>query len=370
MQGPSVAEVSAAGLEHHPRVPPLRGASQEIPHAHKATDHALVPMVYVLALSSALANALTSILQRMGVEDAPDESTLKLSLLTHALKRGVWLLGFAFLISSFLMQAVALHLGNLSQVQPILTLELPFLVLLLATWFRFHIGMREWISCVLATAGLAGFLLFAQPTAGDDVPNGVGWAVVGGICGAIVVVAVLAALRGPRWWRAAMFGAAGAIGFAFTAALIKTMDSYIATDWTQMFVHWQTYAVALCGVASVFLAQNAYHAGPIAASQTALVLVDPLASIAIGLGLYGDNLRTAGIFGPLEALSLVVMFAGAASIAHSPLISGMKGDEQQYSEMLSLRSRSKRLVEAVQDQVPPDLLQRLPPEVTENLPTE
>ena len=43
----------------------------------------------------------------------------------------------------------------------------------------------------------------------------------GSICGGVVVVAVLAALRGPRWWRAAMFGAAGAVGFAFTAALIK-----------------------------------------------------------------------------------------------------------------------------------------------------
>ncbi|MGH9081211.1 MAG: DMT family transporter [Acidimicrobiales bacterium] len=327
-------------------------------------------MVYVLALSSALANALTSILQRMGVEDAPEESTLRLSLLTHALKRGVWLLGFGFMIASFVMQAVALHLGDLSQVQPILTLELPFLVLLLATWVRFRIGTREWLSCVFATAGLAGFLLFAQPTGGNRVPTGLGWIVVGGICGFATLLAVLAAFRGPRWWRAAMFGTAGAIGFAFTAALIKTMDDFVAQDWTHMFVHWQTYAVAVVGLVSVFLAQNAYHAGPIAASQTALVLVDPLASLALGIGLYGDNLRTAGIFGPLEAVSLLVMFVGAASIAHSPLISGMKGDDQQYSEMLSLRSRSKRLVEAVQDQVPPDLLQRLPPEVIEHLPTE
>jgi drug/metabolite transporter (DMT)-like permease len=327
-------------------------------------------MVYILALSSALSNALASLLQRMGVEDAPEDTTLRLSLLTHALRRGVWLLGFVFIIATFLMQAVALHLGDLSQVQPILTLELPFLVLLLATWFRFKIGMREWLSCICATAGLAGFLVFAQPAGGDRVPSGLGWIVVGGICGGVTLVMVLAALRGPRWWRAAMFGAAGAVGFAFTAALIKTMGDYVATDWTHIFVHWQTYAVVVCGVGSLFLAQNAFHAGPIAASQTALVLVDPLASLAIGIGLYGDNLRTEGIYGPLEAVSLVVMFAGAAFIAHSPLITGMKGDDQQYAEMLSLRSRSKRLVEAVQDQVPPELLHRLAPEVTEDMPAE
>jgi uncharacterized membrane protein len=327
-------------------------------------------MVYVLAVLSALANALTSILQRIGVEDAPEESTLRLSLLTHALKRGVWLLGFAFMVSSFLMQAVALHIGDLSQVQPILTIELPFLVLLLATWFRFHIGLREWLGCLAAAGGLAGFLFFAQPVGGQLVPAGHDWIVAGSVCGAVVVLTVLLALRGPRWWRAAMFGAAGAIGFAFTASLIKTVGDYAAADWTQMFVHWQTYALALCGVASLFLAQNAFHAGPIAASQTALVLVDPLASLALGIGLYGDNLRTSGVYGPLEALSLVVMFVGAITISHSPLVSGMKGDDQQYSEMLSLRSRSKRLVDAVQGQLPADVIEHLPADVIDRLPDD
>ena len=319
-------------------------------------------MVILLALTSALANALTSILQRMGVEDAPVESTLKLSLLTHALRRGVWLLGFAFMVGSFLLQAVALHLGDLSQVQPILTTELLFIVLLLATWFRFRVGLREWLGCLAAAGGLAGFLIFAQPGGGDQEPTTLGWIVVASICVGVITVAVLLALRGPRWWRAAMFGTAGAIGFALTASFIKAVGDYVASDWTQLFVHWQTYALIISGVASLFLAQNAYHAGPIAASQTALVLVDPLASLAIGIGLFGDLLRTTGVFGPLEAVSLIVMFVGVASIAHSPLISGTKGDDDRYSEMLSLRSRSKRLAEAVRDQVPAEAIRRMPSE--------
>jgi uncharacterized membrane protein len=94
-------------------------------------------MVYVLALAGALVNALTSVLQRLGVQNAPADATLRLSLLTHALRRGIWLLGFALMIVSFVLQAVALHLGRLSQVQPILTTELVFLVAILAIWFRF-----------------------------------------------------------------------------------------------------------------------------------------------------------------------------------------------------------------------------------------
>jgi drug/metabolite transporter (DMT)-like permease len=309
-------------------------------------------MVYVLALTAALANAVTSILQRMGVEDAPEDSTLRLSLLTHAVRRGVWLLGFAVMIGSFLCQAVALHLGDLSQVQPILTIELLLLVLILGTWFRFRITSREWVGAFAAAGGLAGFLIAAQPMSGTAAPTNLGWLVTGCICAGVVAATVVLALRGPRWWRAAMFGAAGAVGFAFTAALIKSVGEVVAADWAQMFVHWQTYALAACGLASVFLAQNAFHAGPIAASQTALVMVDPLASLAIGIGLFGDNLRTSGAYGPLEALSLLIMFVGAVSLAQSPLISGVRGEDDKYAELLSTRSHSARLAQHVRGQFP------------------
>ena len=64
-----------------------------------------------------------------------------------------------------------------------------------------------------------------------------------------------------------------------------------------LYRHWQTYALAFFGALGVFLAQNAIHAGPIVASQSTLVLVDPLASILIGIGLFGDNLQTGGAAG-------------------------------------------------------------------------
>jgi drug/metabolite transporter (DMT)-like permease len=302
-------------------------------------------MVYLLALLAALCNALTSVLQRMGIESAPKDSTLKLSLLTHALRRGVWLLGFAFMIASFLLQATALHFGSLTQVQPVLTLELVFLVFLLMAWFRFRIGWREWCGAAAASAGLAGFLLFASPQPGRETPRPADWLTVGLSCAGVVVLACALALRGPRWWRAAMFGLGGAVTFAFTAALTKVVTGYVSGDWASIFSHWQTYALAVCGVTAVFLAQNAYHAGPLAASQSTLVLADPLASILIGIALFGDQLRTTGAWGPLEAASLLLMFAGALVLCLSPLVNGVRADGTE--ELLSLRSRSARLAAAV-----------------------
>jgi drug/metabolite transporter (DMT)-like permease len=292
-----------------------------------------------------LANALTSVFQRMGVESAPADNALKLSLLTHALRRGIWLLGFALMIISFVLQAVALHFGRLSEVQPILTLELVFLAVVLSVWFGFTVGRREWIGSLAVVGGLAGFLICAHPEEGNLSPSIGSWALAGGACSGAMALAVLLALRGPRWWRAAMFGTAGAISFAFTAAFTKVVSGIAATDWVSLYRHWQTYGLIVFGLLAVFLAQNAFHAGPIVASQSTLVMVDPLVSILIGVGLFGDNLRTSGAWGPVEALSLLVMFAGAFSLAHSPLVSGMKGDEDQFHELLSQRSRSQQLAE-------------------------
>ena len=296
-------------------------------------------MVYVLAVAAALANALTSVFQRMGVEDAPEDTTMRLSLMTHAIRRGVWLLGFGFMICSFLMQSFALHIGRLSVVQPILTMELLFLVAILGIWFRFSISIREWVGASAIAFGLAGFLYFAAPGGGTEIPTNLGWIVVGGAAVFFMCAAVVATRWGPRWWKAAMFGTAAAIAYAFTAALIKTVSNYAANDWVTMLYHWQTYGVVAFGLLGLFLTQNAFHAGPLAASQSTLVLVDPLVSICLGIALYGDTLRTSGAYGPLEAISLLVMFVGAVFLSNSPLITGMKseGKGSEYDEMLSRR---------------------------------
>ncbi|HTU38114.1 MAG TPA: DMT family transporter [Acidimicrobiales bacterium] len=296
-------------------------------------------MVYVLAVAAALSNALTSVFQRMGVEDAPEETTMRLSLMAHAIRRGVWLLGFGFMICSFLLQSFALHVGRLSVVQPILTMELLFLVAILGIWFRFQISIREWIGASAIAFGLGGFLYFAAPGGGNEVPTNLGWIVVGGSTCFLIAIAVVMTRWGPRWWKAAMFGTAAAITYAFTAALIKVVSDYAANDWTTLFVHWQTYGVVVFGLLGLFLTQNAFHAGPLAASQSTLVLVDPLVSICLGIALYGDSLRTGGAYGPLEAISLLVMFMGAVFLSNSPLVTGMRSEGKgvEYDEMLSRR---------------------------------
>jgi drug/metabolite transporter (DMT)-like permease len=284
-------------------------------------------MVYVLAVAGALSNALTTILQRMGVEDAPAEDSLHLSLIAYAVRRKVWLLGCVGLVAGFLLQAFALHVGRLTVVQPILTLELPFLVAILAFWFRKHLSWKEWTGAIVATAGLALFLAVAVPTGGDQIPGLRTWGIAAfaALLGAVLLIG-LAQLGTPAW-KAAMFGSAAAIMFAFTAALIKQVTADFHPSWYTFLTQWHVYAMAVTGLVAVFLAQNAFHAGPITASQAALVIIDPLASMAIGIGLFGDTIHTSGTRAPLEIAALVGLFAGAFVLSKSPLIAHIKSED-------------------------------------------
>jgi drug/metabolite transporter (DMT)-like permease len=300
-------------------------------------------MAYILATGAAFTNALTTILQRLGVEAAPKETNLRLSLITYALKRTVWLAGFAVMIGGFVLQFASLHFGQMTKVQPILTLELPFLVVILWVWFGKPIGWREWLGAAAAAGGLAAFLLLAQVTGGHLVPSLESWGEVSFACLAAVVVTVLLAQVGSRGWRAAMYGVAGAVAFAFSAALQKVMNTYIGHGWSGLFLHWQPYALAGVGLLGVFLAQNAFHAGPVTASQSTLVIVDPFASILIGVSLFGDNIDTSGARGVLESVAVLVLFGGVVLLASSPLVAGAKGEAGRADEMLLEEHRIEEL---------------------------
>ncbi len=299
-------------------------------------------MAYLLAVGGALANALTTILQRMGVESAPEETSLRWGLMAYALRRKVWLAGFGFMIAAFLFQFTALHFGRLTTVQPILTLELPFLVAILGIWFRQHLGWHEWVGAVFAAAGLAAFLVLASPGGGSQTPSLDDWGLVSIAAIGGATMAVMLTRVGSPAWKAAWFGAAAAIAFAFTAALSKEMNTEIGHGWAGVFTTWPPYALAASGLAGLFLTQNAFRAGPVTASQSTLVIVDPLASIVIGVGLFGDRVQTAGGRGVGEALALIVLFFGVYSLTRSPLIIGVKTEDGNSPHILSQRHRGLR----------------------------
>jgi drug/metabolite transporter (DMT)-like permease len=288
-------------------------------------------MAIVLALFAAAANAVATILQRLGVEEANVGRTT--SLLSSVLRRPIWFAGLALTTASFLLQAIALSLGNLSTVQPVMVAEIVFLVIILGVRMNVHLAWHEWFGAAGTAAGLGVFLALSSSSGGNDRPTRSDWALLLIACVGAVGVACTGARRGPRAWRAACLGVAAAVCFALTAACIKTTADQWSASPAWVFSHPEAYGVAIAGLAGLIISQHALAAGPVAASQSALLIVNPLSSIVMGIWLFGDRLHHGGSRTVLEAISLGVMCLALFVLSNSPLVSGSPRSEQLVHHM-------------------------------------
>jgi hypothetical protein len=283
----------------------------------------------VLAAGAALLSALAVVLQRVAIESAPG-SSLSPRLMTHALKKRGWLIGFGLMLGMFVLQASALRFGQLSVVQPVLTTELIFLVAILVTGFHRTVGWREPLGILAIVAGLAGFFTSASPAIGKGQPDSRAWVVVSVVTVVCALGLVASGRAGPRWWRASALGAASAVLFAYNAALTKTLTKTLTTllrdgGWAHVFAGWEPYLLALSGASGLFLLQSALHAGPITASRTANVIINPLVSIVIGITAFSERLRAGAGFVTLDVLAVAVLCAGVVMLIRSPLVAGLGG---------------------------------------------
>ncbi len=297
-------------------------------------------MAIIFAALAAFTNAVTSVLQRIGVETAPQSSALRASLIGHAVRQKIWLIGFGLSLVQFGFAATALKHGQLSTVQPVLTTELLFLLLVLAIWFRYRLGAREWIGAVTVVAGLGGFFVAAHPHGGQLLPSNSQWVVATLAVAGAVAASVLASLNGPRWWRAASLGAATAVTATYTAALTKAITGYLNHGWSSVFSHFEPYMLAVAGIGTVFLLQSALHAGPITASRTTLVTLNPLISILLGVTLFGDVLRSGALWVVFEALALAVLIVGVVVLTRSPLVAGSRDGDTNEEKLGGARKRA------------------------------
>ncbi len=272
------------------------------------------------ALLSALCTAANLVFQHQASGEAPAEADRGWRLLRHLAVQPLWLVGLAVMAIGFVCHAVALHFGQLSLVQPLLVTELVFVLVLRRIRTRERLGRRPWIAAIVTCAGLAALLVSADPSQSSTEPSARGWVT------ATVVIAVLAggsallARVGPPRLRAGLYGAAAGLVWALDAAFVKTTTDVLAADgWWRMFLHWPVYALVVSGAIGILLLQAALHAGPLSASQPAVVTVDPLASIVLGVWLFHEGFRDTPLAVAISALAFAVMIVGVVLMARTEL---------------------------------------------------
>ena len=268
------------------------------------------------ALLGAFSQALASVLHRLTNVSAREGGRSVFQSVGFLLRHPLWLLGLAAMGATFVFTAVALYFGQLATVQPILVTELIFTLALRSLWLHDEIAARTWCAAVLLCTGLFGFLIVARPQEGHGSPSAQGWIVALASRVAIIIVLLVLSKWGSPVRRATLLGASAALVWSIDAAFVKEAADTLARDgWGGLLLHWPVYAVVVSGVVGTLLLEAAFTAGPLSASQSALLIVDPLASITIGIELFGEQLSNSPLAIALQAIALVVMFVGVVLLS-------------------------------------------------------
>ncbi|MEU9031094.1 DMT family transporter [Streptomyces sp. NPDC048383] len=276
----------------------------------------VLPVLF--ALFAALSNALATVLQRRAALTVPQSDGFRFGLVLDLLKRPVWVAGILAVIAAGVGQAVALATGALALVQPLFVLELPLALLIGSLVTRNRLPGAVWLAVAGVVAGL-GIVLVAASPAGNrtHVPTDRWLLALAACAAAVAALAVTGLRRPPGRMRAGCLGAATAVCYALTAALMKSSMHVLAEGGLGAFLAaWQTYAFAACGVCALLLLEHAMQGGPLVASQPALTLGDAGVSVALGVLLYEEHLRAHWWLLP-QLLGLALICAGVFALARA-----------------------------------------------------
>jgi drug/metabolite transporter (DMT)-like permease len=246
-----------------------------------------VPIFF--ALLAAFSNALNMVTQHKASIGDPGHSK-GWRFVRYLVTNPLWLFGWVALAAGFVFQALALHNGLMSVVQPLLVTELVFALVLRRLWLHQSIRAVTWWAAVLTCASLALFLATSEPSGGNATPTSSAWvgATIATAGGAAILG--LLSLRGSPARRAALLGAATAFLWALVATYIKAMtDALTQFGVGGLFTHWPVYALAVTGLAAELLNQAALHVGPLSMSQPFIVVVDPIVSIGLSVWIFAET---------------------------------------------------------------------------------
>jgi hypothetical protein len=265
-------------------------------------------------------------LKHVSASQVPDAQTMHPRavgpFIRATLAHPLWLGGIVADAVALSLQIVALHLGALAVVQPLLISGLLF-ALVLRQGTAGRISRREIGWGVVVTAALTAFLLLAGTaghrmpvTDGADRAPAVAAAVIGVLLAGVCVALGRRQTSGGR--SAALLGIAVGATYAGTAALLKAVTDIALRGPLALIGSWQLYTLIVLGAGGLLLNQLAFQAGPLAASLPAIATVDPLLSIAIGVLVYDERIRHGPAAG--TGLGLLLLLLGVAVIALSRVV--------------------------------------------------
>ncbi|WP_225730135.1 MULTISPECIES: DMT family transporter [unclassified Nocardia] len=272
------------------------------------------PAAIGCALIAALLFALAAVAQQTAAAAVPEDKPLVGALLRNPR----WWAGIIGDIGGYGMQVVALALGAVLLVQPILVSALVFALPLAARLNGRRITARTWATAVALAAALACFLIIGDPSEGKTTAPLSAWMLpLGILVGLVTAAAVFGLSGGDPNRRALLLGAASGSLYGLAAALTEYVAGLFEHGVIHVLGSWQTWALIVAGITGFFLQQKGFQAGPLAASLPAVTIAEPLAAAYIGITVLDERFQTNSLGLVGTAVAVIVMCAATIRLSRA-----------------------------------------------------
>jgi hypothetical protein len=275
------------------------------------------PLSIALALGGASCYAVAAVAQQQAASRLESSAAVDPVVLLRLVRRRRWLLSLIAVAGGFSLQAAALAIGRLVVVEPIFPAGLLFALMLAARAEGRRLRRAEWTAAVAAVAGLAAFLVAAQPTGGQaTASSGLLTLAAGGAIG-VAATACLLARKVIAAHRALVLSIGGGLGAGVTDALTKTVATLTGHVRLGVFADPRLYLLALVGLTIFTVQQNAFRAAGLAASLPAFAVLEPLTGSLLGLLIYHERVGVGPARIAVEVLAGFAALWGIARLANS-----------------------------------------------------
>jgi drug/metabolite transporter (DMT)-like permease len=285
----------------------------------------LNPAAVAVGLAAAVTFGLATALMHHAASRAPRNAAGIVTLLRHLLVQPRWLVGMVASLVGLALHTLALRLGSLAVIQPLVVTSLVFAFIFRALLAGRRLS-RELMAWVLLTAaGITLFLLGARSTSGSVRPSGPAAAVVLVVGAAVAIVAWRLSRRVAPHRAGLLLGISGGVVFGLIAGVLKAATG--ATSLGAALQSWPVYVLAGLGLTGFLLNQRAYSSAPLASSLPVLNVVNPVVAVLFGVLVFHERPSSDPSKILMELIGLLLVLAGVSSLARVA-DTGAEDDEQ------------------------------------------
>ncbi len=280
---------------------------------------------YALTLVAALVLGVGFVLQQHAAEQTPKSHFLSLKLIGDLFRERLWLAGIVAMIAGQVLAAWSIGNLELSIVEPLLTTNLLFALILAVPLSHQAVRVTEVGGAILLIAGegLLELARSAQPI-GQSFGSFAHWPAAALIAG-VAFAAVQAGRQRHDSRRATLTGLGAGLVFGIQDALTRqTLQILQHHGLAGLLQSWSAYCLVATGAVGILLMQYAFSAGPLHASLPTIAAGEPVAGILLGIVVFGDRISLTPGSLAMQAGGLFALVVGVILVARAPALSAVR----------------------------------------------